>query len=239
MHPETNRNRRWARGLAVIIAALFCLPLLNQPSEGGDSDFEFSGTIQALPGASGFIGDWTVSGRTVHVSASTMIERENNVQIIVGAGVKVEGFLQTDGSVNAKEITVKQGFGGGSNFSFTGNVEELPNTTGRIGDWKVTGTIVHVSATTFIEQDNAPVAVGVVVQVEGARRADGSVGADKIEVKSEPGGGNGSYEQRAGDLARRSSGFQRCAEPVHGGRFGNGRAGGARAAGQSQWTAGL
>src|SRR5262245_9087138 len=100
MHPETNRNRRWTRGLAVIIAAMFCLSLLNQVGECGDSDFEFSGTIQALPSASGFIGDWTVSGRTVRVSASTMIERENNVQIIVGASVKVEGFLQTNGSVN-------------------------------------------------------------------------------------------------------------------------------------------
>ena len=191
MHPETNRDRRWARWLGAIITALFCLMFLNQAGEADDddSDFEFSGTIQALPGTSGFIGEWTVSGRKVRVSASTEIERENNAQIVIGANVKVEGILQTNGSVVAEEIEVKQGAGGGSNFSFSGAVEELPNTTGRLGDWKVAGTIVHVTATTFIKQENAPVAVGAGVEVEGARRADGSVDAFKIEVKSEPGGG--------------------------------------------------
>jgi len=194
MHPESKRDRRLARWLAAITVALFCLPLLNQAGKGDDDDddFEFSGVIQVLPSVSGFIGDWTVSGRTVRVSASTEIERENNALIIVGANVKVGGRLQTNGSVVAKEIEIKQA-SGGSNYNFAGNVEELPNTIGRLGDWKIAGIVVHVTATTFIKQEDAPAAVGVRVEVEGSRRADGSVDAFKIEVKSEAGGG-GSFE---------------------------------------------
>src|SRR5262249_17737877 len=99
-----------------------------------DDDFEFRGVIQTLPNTPGFIGDWMVSGRTVHVSAATEIEHDNG-QVVVGATVEVEGSLQTDGSVKAKQIEVKQAAGAGSNFSFTGTVEDLPNTMGRIGDW--------------------------------------------------------------------------------------------------------
>ncbi len=149
-----------------------------------DGDFEFRGTIQTLPGTSGFIGDWNISGRTVHVGTSTKIEQEDG-QIAVGATVEVEGCLQTDGSIIAKEIEIKSGPGGGSNYSFTGIIEELPNMTGRFGDWKVSGTVVHVGATTCIKQEKAIIAVGVNVEVEGARRPDGSVDAYKIEVKSE------------------------------------------------------
>ena len=190
MHPRT--SRKWTLGLMALLAALFCLLPVNRAEAKADSDFEFSGVIQALPSTSGFLGEWTISGRRVRVTGSTEIERENNAQIVVGATAEVEGSLQTDGSVNAEEIKVKSGPGGGSNFSFSGNVEELPNTSGRLGDWKVSGIVVHVSATTFIKQENGPVAIGSRVEVEGVRRADGSVDAYKIEVKSESGGG--SYE---------------------------------------------
>src|SRR5262249_17112081 len=142
MHPKTTRNRRWARGLVVIVAALICLPILNQVGKGGDSDFIFSGTIQALPSASGFMGDWTVSGRKVRVGSFTQIRREGAAQITVGAEVKVEGFLQTNGSVIAKTIDVKQASGGGSNYNLAGKIEELPAKTGRIGNWKVKGMTV-------------------------------------------------------------------------------------------------
>src|SRR5262245_34874583 len=184
MHPETKRNRRWARGLVVLIATLFCLPLLNQAGKGGDSDFIFSGTIQALPAVSAYVGEWTVSGRKVRVGSFTQIRREGGAQIALGASVNVEGFLQTNGSVIAKKIEVKQA-AAGSNYNFFGRVEELPSKTGRLGDWKVRGTTVRVGSTTYIKQDKAPVAAGAKVKVEGSKRADGSVEAKKIEVDSD------------------------------------------------------
>ncbi len=187
MHPNPNKYRICARWLAIILSALFFLPILYQAGKGeaGEGDFEFSGAIQALPVTSNFVGEWTVSGRTVRVSGSTEIVRENNAHIIVGASVKVEGSLQTNGSVIAKRIAVDSGGGGGSNVSFSGKVENAPNTPGRLGVWKVAGIIIHVNAATYIKQEGAPVTIGARVEVEGVRRPDGSVDAFKIDVKSD------------------------------------------------------
>src|SRR5438105_2817565 len=82
---------------------------------GHDNEVKFTGTIASLPGSSDFTGDWSVAGRTVHVTAATHIEQEHG-QIAVGATVKVEGTQRADGSVDATEINVKNspaGPGGG------------------------------------------------------------------------------------------------------------------------------
>jgi uncharacterized protein (TIGR03437 family) len=156
-----------------------------------DDDYEFKGTIQSLPSTSGFIGDWMVSGRTVRVGMYTKIEAKN-AQVAVGAVVEIEGCVQTDGTLIAKEIEVKSG--PGANYTFTGNVELLPDTMGRIGDWKVSGVIVHVATATMIKQGKTMVALGVRVEVEGMRRADGSVDANKIEAKSDMGPGQVEFQ---------------------------------------------
>src|SRR5262249_54612922 len=144
-----------------------------------DADFEFRGVIEALWNTAGFISDWTVSGRKVHVSATTKIDQEDG-KVMVGATVKVEGVVQTDNSVMAREIEVESGQV--KEFEFTGAVETLPDTMGRIGDWKVSGTVVHVSAATMIKQESAPVAVRGQVEVAGSKRADGSVDAFQLHV---------------------------------------------------------
>src|SRR5262245_54040067 len=51
---------------------------------GCDEDFQFSGVIQTLPTTSGFIGDWMVSGRVIHVITSTGINQQDYSQIKVG-----------------------------------------------------------------------------------------------------------------------------------------------------------
>jgi hypothetical protein len=66
---------------------------------------------------------------------------------------------------------------------FRGTVESLPSTPGWTGEWKVGGRVVHVDGGTEIEQKRGPVAVGALVEVEGALQADGSVKATEIEVK--------------------------------------------------------
>src|SRR5215510_15464098 len=115
-----------------------------------EGDFEFRGVIEALPNTAGFIGDWKVSGRTVHVTAATEIEQEDG-KVMVGANVEVEGFVQPDNSVKAEEIEVKSA--AEKEFEFTGVIEMLPDTMGRIGDWKISGVVVHVSAATMIKQE--------------------------------------------------------------------------------------
>jgi uncharacterized protein (TIGR03437 family) len=188
MHSETDRSRKRPR-TRIVLAALLCLLVAPSARAGCESEIKFNGAIHSLPGTSGFIGDWNVSGRVIHVNSSTEIERENNAPIVTGASVEIEGCLQTDSSITAKKIKVKPAGSGGTGYSFTGPVEVLPNTAGRLGDWRVAGVTVHVTASTLLKQENGAVAVGSRVEVEGTRRADLSVDASKIEVKAAGGGG--------------------------------------------------
>jgi len=149
------------------------------------SDFEFSGIIQSLPNAANLIGDWKVSGRIVRVGSATQLIPTNG-SFAVGKSVRVEGRKQHNNSVSAEKIETRPDSGGGPKTKFFGNIEKLPSTTGRIGNWKVAGRTVHVSALTVLEQASVPLEVGARVEVEGAQLADGSVNADSIETKSEP-----------------------------------------------------
>jgi len=162
---------------------------------GHENETNFTGVIESLP-ASGLVGDWTVSGKTVHVTSSTSIEQEDG-RVAVGATVKVEGRLRSDNSVDATEIEVRQGaagVGGDDGPTFKGTIETLPVTGGLIGDWRVGGRTVHVSATTRIEAEDGPVALGAFVEIKGTLRADGSMDATKIEVKSNVAGDDGRDE---------------------------------------------
>jgi hypothetical protein len=170
----------WLQGDGSVNASK--IEVKQSPGGGGGGRVKFYGTVESLP-ASGLIGDWRVSGRTVHVTAATRIEQKKG-PAAVGAYVEVEGTQQADSSVNASKIEVKQSpGGGGGQVKFSGTVESLPNTPGWIGDWRVSGRTVHVTAATRIEQRRGQVAVGAYVEVKGTQQADGSVNASKIEVK--------------------------------------------------------
>jgi Domain of unknown function (DUF5666) len=164
-----------------------------------DNDLEFTGIIESLPNNAGFIGDWRVSGRTVHVTSATRIEQEDG-RVAVGVTVKVEGTLRSDNSVDAKEIEVKERAQGDDDDdddaqpTFKGTIEILPNAPGLVGDWRVGGRIIHVTPGTRIEAEFGPVAVGAFVEIKGTVRADGSIDAAKIETKSNVEGGDGRDE---------------------------------------------
>lgn len=155
--------------LILIFSALAPQPALAS-SRG---QFKLKGVIESLPAGS-LVGDWTVSGYTVHVFSTTVIKQE--VPADIGRQVEVKGYLQSDGSVNATKIEVK-------GEKFYGMVEALPDGS-LIGDWTVSGRVVHVTATTRIEQKKGAVQVGAYVEVKGYSEADGSFTATKIEVKS-------------------------------------------------------
>jgi hypothetical protein len=63
-----------------------------------------------------------------------------------------------------------------------GAVDLLASTTNFIGDWKVAGTTVHVTAMTTIRTEGHTLATGSIVEVKGTKRADGSVDAARIEL---------------------------------------------------------
>jgi hypothetical protein len=71
----------------------------------------FCGIIEVLPDP-GPVGDWTVSGVTVHVSDATAIdETKDTAELQVP--VRVKGEVQADLSINATEIVVKEAMCGG------------------------------------------------------------------------------------------------------------------------------
>lgn len=155
---------------------------IETKSGAGSGETKFTGTIEELPDTPDRTGDWKISGRTVHVSATTVI-RQENLPPGIGVTVKVEGIPQPDGSLTATEIETKDSESDDTHVEFRGTVESLPGTTGQIGDWQISGRTVHVTSSTRIKQEYGPVAIGSIVEVEGARQADGSVNAAKIEIE--------------------------------------------------------
>ena len=193
---ETTRRTRRLHPLA--LAILFGVLLAVGPSlpagadlgmggGGGGHHFAFVGQVESLP-PSGLIGDWTVGGKTVHVTSDTKV-RQDHGSVEVGSNVAVEGALQGDGSINATRIEVmKQPHEKKKTVSFCGIVEGLPDPP-PVGDWQVSGVLVHVSATTTIDETNGTVALQVPVRVKGEVQADLSVNATEIIVKEAMCGG--------------------------------------------------
>lgn len=193
MNTQLRRNpsQKFQTIFSIFILVLSLVPPLPTVAEGSSSNdaFEWHGAISKLPATPNLVGDWTVGGKIIHVSTTTILQQEIG-QAVVGAYVEIKGTPNSDGSVTATKIEVQlsPGAGGGGEANFIGNIEELPSTTGRIGDWKVAGKIVHVLATTRIEQERVPVAAGVTVKVEGLTQADGSINAIEIETTSNTSG---------------------------------------------------
>ncbi|MBK7599178.1 MAG: hypothetical protein IPJ07_11935 [Acidobacteria bacterium] len=115
---------------------------LSPPTIG--AMIKFTGKVEEIPNTPGRVGDWKVSGKTIHVSATTKIDEEKG-KASVGSMVIVEGMAQQDGSISALEIEVLPDMGMSLAFRFTGKVEKLPDTKGRIGDWVISGRSVKVT----------------------------------------------------------------------------------------------
>jgi hypothetical protein len=158
------------------------IQVMTPPPPPVGRPIEFFGKIDRLP-TSGLIGDWVVSSRTVHVSAATRIIHPELAR--VGAFVKVHGTVLADGTVNAQEIEVRNVAPPPpiKYIKFYGIVQELPSTTGWIGDWKINGLTVHVTSTTIIRQTSGAPAVGKPVEVKGILQNDGTVNAIVLETK--------------------------------------------------------
>ena len=141
----------------------------------------FRGTIETLPTTTNFVGDWKISGRMVKVTDKTALNQDKG-KFVVGASVDVSGTI-TDNVVTASRIAVVV-VNPPNRVEFTGVVATLPGTSNFVGDWKVGERVVHVTAQTKLDQSKGGIAVGALVEVEGTQRADRSVDATEIEVKS-------------------------------------------------------
>ena len=144
---------------------------------------ELSGKIETLP-AAGLVGNWQVGGRTVIVGAGTALDAEHG-PFVVGASVEAKGALDTTGALVAARIETTAGQGAPEPaLEFFGKVVALPaGAAGLIGVWQVDAKLVNVTAATKIEAKDAPLAVGVAVEVSGFAQPDGMIDAAKIETR--------------------------------------------------------
>ncbi len=171
-----------AAGLLAFLAASSVSA--SASDDGEEDDAKLIGIVESLPGTPDLVGDWVVSGVTVHVTAGTEVEHLE--QISVGATVEVEGWTELDGSIAAHEVELREDaeddrYG---EMKLWGFVEALPGTPDLVGDWVISGVTVHVTTATEIETEHGPVAVGSAVEIEGLAEADGSITAREIETRS-------------------------------------------------------
>ena len=176
----------------------------SSPSaKGGDDnkpETEFYGIVQKMP-AAGLFGDWQVAGRTLHVTSSSEI-RQDQAPARVGGCAQVKGFALLDGSVESSRIDMRSASDCGDSGAFRddyaeskGLIESLP-AAGLVGDWKVAGRTVKVSASTSIKQESQRAVPGACVEVKGQLLASSSIAASTIEVKPAPACTSGSSDSK-------------------------------------------
>jgi hypothetical protein len=140
----------------------------------------FEGTIETLP-ASGLVGEWVISGKTVDVLATARINQAKGLAV-VGAKVSVLA-IEKDGKLTAIQITVlKSSQTGNRPVMFEGRITALP-ASGVIGTWTVGDRKVEVTAETVILPKDATPKLGDMVQVMGVRQTDDSILARQILLR--------------------------------------------------------
>ncbi len=160
-----------------VLAVGMAVPLL---AHGPPGVVLISGVVESLPASPDLVGEWGVAGVAVHVSADTRIPQRERVA--VGVRVKVLGQPRSDGSVTAHLITVQAEPTPPAKERFAGVIESLPETSGYLGEWVVSGLVVEVTEDTRIHQEAQAVAVGATVVGQGTPRPGGGVVAEHVVV---------------------------------------------------------
>ena len=207
-------------GIAVtLMMALVPIAAHASNGGGGSDDSQFHGVIESLP-SSAPIGDWMVSGTTVHVSATTEID-DSDGAIAIGASVEIEGSTGTDGSITATKVDVTESSEDDSfgEAELHGTIQSFPATAGFIGDWVVSGITVHVTAATEVNAEDGTIAVGSFVEVKGLSEADGSITASQVDLKNDQGDDEDGDGTLTGTLEHSQSGDDTGAWMVSGHRI--------------------
>jgi hypothetical protein len=104
-------------------------------------------------------------------------------------GLLIGLIASLNAGIGMAQSPTGKGGGGDVGIKFKGTVESFP--PGKVGDWRVGGRTIHVSPQCELAQEIGPVAVGAFVEIVGQVLSDGSMNATKIEVTSNPAGGDG------------------------------------------------
>lgn len=190
---------------ALVAAAAF---LLAAPAPAKDGVIEIKGAVQSMPAGGGFVGAWTIAGRSVQSSAATVIEQDDG-PLVVGARVEVKGTpgagdvvlatkieVDSDGGTVSPPAPPKPPTGGDDDDDeFEGRIDALPGGGTFVGTWTVAGRKVIVLTTTRLDQEDGGFVVGAIVEVKGTPGPDGFV-ARKIETESSSEPGRGEDDDR-------------------------------------------
>jgi hypothetical protein len=135
-----------------------------QKEDPFDDELEFRGIVEA-------IGDttWTISGRVVHVNASTFFRGSPRV----GDLVEVRADRAADGTLTATHIKLEDDEDADDEREFRGVVEAIGGAS-----WTIGGRIVLVNAQTAIFGNPQ---VGDLVEVRADRAPDGTLTATRIK----------------------------------------------------------
>jgi len=149
-------------------------------ADGGNSGqtIKLAGGILTLLSTTGWIGRWMIGGTLVNVTASTKIEG----QPVIGAFVEAEATVQPDRTLTATKIEIKLMPTISDTVKFTGRIEELPSTPGRVGSWKVLTRTVTVNDLTRIDTKLGEVAVGALAAVTAKIGENSSLTATEITI---------------------------------------------------------
>src|SRR5262249_54563465 len=136
---------------------------------------------------------------TMQGSDTAHLHQEHGI-VAVHAFVTVKGLLLPDGKVNAVDIEVEASPARGGRITLRGFIATLPS-AGLVGDWNVSGRVVHVSGDTRIRARGLPVAAGRFAEVRGILSGEWSITARKIRISfgwgNEDGPGRRPVESRS------------------------------------------
>lgn len=174
---------KFIQNKSITILVLALAAFFAQISYAKDGVVEVQGAIKTLP-SSGFVGNWVIGTRTVKVDSSTVIKQEIG-PARVDAIVEAKATPQSDGSLLATRIEVRQTSGGGGFLEIHGIINTLPAAANRVGEWTVSNRKITVTAATVFEQTRDAFTVGVRVEIEGFLQNDGTTSASKIKTRPE------------------------------------------------------
>ncbi|MSP12146.1 MAG: hypothetical protein EXR62_04215 [Chloroflexi bacterium] len=138
-------------------------------NEHHNEQVEFRGLIKSFTDIPGL---WVIGQFTVTVSTTTHIEGIP----AVGALADVHGVRQSDGTILAKQIKVKNE-DHNEQVEFRGHIKSFTDIPGL---WVIGQFTVTVSTTTHIEGTPA---VGALAKVHGVRQSDGTILARQIQIE--------------------------------------------------------
>lgn len=133
-------------------------------------------------------GEWVIGGIAYLVDDGT--ELDDAAELVVGARVKVEYTVRSDGTRRAHEIEATDDDGevdDDANSKLVGFVQQMP-AAGFMGIWKIAGLEFEAGPGTKFEQEYGAFAVGSYVEVE-YRMEGGTRRIYKIETHVPPGAG--------------------------------------------------